>query len=197
MTNLAYDLGLKSVGQDVAIWAKAQILEPEAIAIGDSVIIDDFVMLMGGAGTTIGSFIHIASFTAIMGGGELVMEDFSGLSGGVRIYTGNEDYLGSCLTNPAVPAPWRVPQRSSIHIGKHAIVGANAVILPGVTLGEGCVVGACSLVTRDCEPWTIYAGSPAKPIKERPRHRMLELETDLRATLYDGDGNYIPAAARP
>jgi len=197
VSNLAYDLGLKSVGQDVAIWAKAQILEPEAITVGDSVIIDDFVMLMGGGGTTIGSFIHIASFTAVMGGGELVMEDFSGLSGGVRIYTGNEDYLGGCLTNPAVPAPWRMPQRSSIHIGKHAIVGANAVILPGVTLGEGSVVGACSLVTRDCEPWTIYAGSPAKPIKERPRQRMLELEADLRATLYDGHGNYIPTAARP
>jgi len=154
------------------------------------------VMLMGGEGIRIGSFVHIGAHASIVGGGECVLGDFSGLSGGVRIYTGNEDYLGGSLTNPAVPEPWRVPVRSYVRLGKHAIVGANAVILPGVEVGDGAVVGALSLVTRDCEPWTIYGGSPAKPIKERPRERMLELEADLRATLYDTEGQYIPAARR-
>jgi galactoside O-acetyltransferase len=192
MANMAYGLGLLQVGQDVTIWPQAKIVAPHAVTIGDSVIIDDFVFLMGGERTRIGSFIHIASFTSVTGGGEFVMEDFSGLSGGIRIYTGNEDYSGNCLTNPAVPPPYRIPIRSFVRIGKHAIIGANAVILPGVTVGEGAVVGANSLVTKNCDPWTVYAGTPAHRIKTRPGERIRELEALLRAERYGPDGKYIP-----
>lgn len=192
MRNQAYTLPFKAIGEDVIIWDKAQIVAPEKIVLGDSVIIDDFAFVTGASSFTIGSFVHIAGHTSIGGGGEFLMEDFAGLSGGVRIYTGNEDYLGGCLTNPAVPPPYRRPTRSHVRIRKHAIIGANAVVLPGVAIGEGAVVGALSLVTRDCEPWTIYAGVPAKPIKERPREKMLELEKELRAHLYDAEGHYIP-----
>jgi len=196
MANQAYALGFKKVGQDVTIWSGAKIISSEVISIGDSVIIDDFVFLMGGQSTKIGSFIHIGAFTSIAGGGEFIMEDFAGLSGGVRIYTGNEDYSGKCLTNPAVPFPYRTPIRSFIHIKKHAIVGANAVILPGVVIGEGAVVGANSLITKDCEPWKIYVGSPAKGIRTRPKERILELEAQLREELYTASGEYIPKNQR-
>lgn len=196
MTNQSYNLGLAKVGQDVTIWPMAKIVAPEVISIGDSVIIDDFVFIMGGKSTQIGSFVHIASFTSITGGGELVMEDFTGLSGGVRVYTGNEDYSGGCLTNPSVPEPYRLPTRSFVHIKKHAIVGANTVILPGVVIGEGAAIGANSLVTKDCEPWKIYFGSPAKVIKTRPKARIIELEEQLRRQVYDGSGNYIPKSKR-
>lgn len=194
--NQAYTLGFRAVGADVVVWPKAHIVNPEHISIGDSVIIDDFVMIIGSPGIAIGSFVHIASFASVMGGGEFVMEDFSGLSGGVRIYLGNEDYGGDHLTNPAVPAPYRVPTRSFVRIRKHAIVGANAVILPGVEIGEGAVVGSQSLVTRDCEPWTVNVGSPARPVKERPRGKILELEAMLRRDLYDDAGRYVPKEAR-
>lgn len=192
MPNQAYQLPFKSVGEDVFIWERAKILNPETISLGDSVIVDDFVFIMGGKRTEIGSFVHIASHTSLVGGGELIMEDFAGLSGGVRVYTGNEDYLGGSLTNPAVPAPYRISTRGFVHIRKHAIIGANAVILPGVTIGEGAVVGALSFVTRDIEPWTINVGSPAKPVRERRRDRMLELEQQLREELYNAAGQYIP-----
>jgi acetyltransferase-like isoleucine patch superfamily enzyme len=196
MSNLAYSIGLARVGADVAIWPHARIIAPERISIGDSVIIDDFAFLMGGSITTIGSFVHIASFVSIAGGGEFVIEDFAGVSGGTRIYTGNDDYSGGSLTGPTVPAPYRVPVRSFVRIGRHAIIGANSVILPGVVIGEGAVVGANSFVRKDCEPWTMYFGSPAKPIKQRPSARMLELEAQLRRDLYDASGRYIPKADR-
>ena len=196
MTNQAYKLELAQVGQDVIIWPKSKIISPEVIAIGDSVIIDDFVLLMGGKRTQIGSFVHIASFTSISGGGDLVMEDFTGLSGGVRVYTGNEDYSGGCLTNPSVPYPYRLATRSFVYIKKHAIIGANTVILPGVVIGEGAAIGANSLVTKDCEPWKIYFGSPAKAIKTRPQDKIVELEAQLRQELYDTRGNYIPKNQR-
>ncbi|MGB8687983.1 MAG: acyltransferase [Microcoleus sp.] len=120
------------------------------------------------------------------------MEDFTALSSGVRVFTGNEDYLGGCLTNSSVPYPYRRPTRSFVYIRKHAIIGANTVILPGVVIGEGAAIGANSLVTKDCEPWKIYGGSPAKAIKTRPQEKILELEAQLRQELYDARGNYIP-----
>jgi acetyltransferase-like isoleucine patch superfamily enzyme len=195
-SNKAYELPFRRIGRDVFVWEKSQILAPERISIADSVIIDDFVLLMGGEETILGSFIHIAAFSSIVGGGRLIMEDFAGLSGGVRLYTGNEEYGGGSLTNPAVPAPYRCPIRGFVRIAKHAIVGANAVILPNVTIGEGAVVGAGSLVVRDCEPWTVYVGSPARQVKARARERILELEEQLRRDLYDRNGVYIPKSQR-
>lgn len=63
--------------------------------------------------------------------------------------------------------------RSSIDTSKHTIticndvwVGAGAIILNGITIGEGAVVGAGSVVTKDVEPYTIVAGNPAKKIKD-------------------------------
>ena len=194
MTNQAYQLNFKKIGQDVVIWEKSKIICSEVISIGDSVIVDDFVFLMGGQNTEIGSFVHIGAFTCITGGGEFIMEDFSGLSGGVKIYTGNEDYSGGCLTNPTVPYPYRIATRSFIHIKKHAILGANSVILPGVTIGEGASIGANSLVTKDCEPWKVYFGSPAKAIKNRPKDKVLELEQELKSKVYDAQGHYISKA---
>ena len=185
-----------ALGEDVKIWPEAKIVMPELITIGNSVIIDDYVFLMGGTHTQIGDFVHIGSHTSIAGGGEFIMGDFSGLSGGVRVYNGNEDYMGGCLTNPTVPFPYRVAKRSFVRVGKHAIVGANSVILPGVEIGEGAVVGACSLVTKSCEPWTTYFGSPAKPLKKRKSSVILELEKKLREEFYDAAGRYIPKSRR-
>ncbi len=196
MTNQVHSLKFAKIGQDVVIWPMAKIVSPEAISIGDSVIIDDFVFIMGGKRAVIGSFVHVASFTSITGGGEFIMEDFTTLSSGIRVFTGNDDYLGGSLTNSAVPDPYRVPIRSFVHIKKHAIVGANTVILPGVTIGEGVAIGANSLVKKDCEPWTIYVDSPARLLRPRPRERILELEEKLHRELYNEQGNYIPKSQR-
>jgi acetyltransferase-like isoleucine patch superfamily enzyme len=196
LANQAYSLGLSSVGQDVVVWPQAKIVSPEVISLGDSVIIDDFVLLMGGKKTTIGSFVHLASFVSVVGGGEFVMEDFAGISSGGRVYTGNDDYLGEYLTGPTIPFPYRVAARSFVHIKKHAIIGANTVILPGLVIGEGAAIGAGSVVTRDCEPWTIYVGLPARALRARPKERMLELEAQLRREIYDKRGQYLPKRIR-
>lgn len=194
--NQAYTIGFASVGQDVTVWPLAKVVSPERISVGDSVIIDDFVFIMGGSRTAIGSFVHIAAFCSIAGGGELCMEDFTGLSGGVRLYTGNEDYSGGCLTNPTVPPPFRTVNRSRIVLEKHAIVGANSVIMPGVTIGEGAVVGANSFVTKNCHPWTVYFGSPARALHSRPAETIRAMELRLREQCYDQEGRYVPIARR-
>lgn len=196
MANQAYSSAFAHMGQDITIWPLAKIVSPETISIGDSVIIDDFVFIMGGTKTSIGSFVHIASFVSVTGGGEFVIEDFAGISSGSRVFTGDDDYLGGSLTGPTVPYPFRIAIRSFVHIKKHAIIGANTVILPGVTVGEGVAIGAGSVVKKDCEPWTIYVGSPARPLRPRPKERILELEEQIRRNLYDANGHYIPQATR-
>jgi len=183
-----YDPALHSnmfnqIGKDVRIWPLAKIVDSEVITIGDNVIIDDFVFIMGGKGINIGSYVHISAFTSIVGGGELVMEDFSCLSGGVRVYTGNDNYAGEWLTNATIPLEYRNPVRSYVYIRKHAIIGANTVILPGVTIGEGAAIGANSLVTKDIEPWTVNAGSPTRILKKRPKERIMKLEQELKGRI--------------
>ena len=56
-----------------------------------------------------------------------------------------------------------------VTIGDHVWIGFRAIVLPGVTIGEGAVVGAGAVVSRDVEPFTIVAGNPARPIGERPQ----------------------------
>jgi galactoside O-acetyltransferase len=109
------------------------------------------------------------------------LEDFTGLSSGVRIFTGSESYSGEWLTNPTIPKEYRGPVRSFVLIKKHAVIGANTVILAGVTIGEGAAIGANSLITRDIQPWSINAGSPARILRQRSKERILELEEKLRA----------------
>ena len=195
-SNQAYSLRFARVGQDVYIFPQAKIVSPESISIGDSVIIDDFVFIMGKKKTMIGSFVHIASFTSVLGGGEFYIEDFAGLSSGTRVYTGDDDYSGGSLTGPTVPHLYRLPVRSFVRAKKHAIIGANSVILPGVTIGKGAAVGANSLVKKDCKPWTVYGGSPVREIKPRQRGQILELENRLRRDLYDSELHYIPRRVR-
>ena len=54
-------------------------------------------------------------------------------------------------------------------VGAYAWVCARASVSPGVNVGEGAVLGLGSIATRDLEPWTVYAGVPARPIKRRVR----------------------------
>jgi acetyltransferase-like isoleucine patch superfamily enzyme len=60
---------------------------------------------------------------------------------------------------------WSTVKTKPIVINDKAWIGFDSVILKGVTIGEGAIVGARSVVTRDVEPWTVVAGNPARMIK--------------------------------
>jgi len=66
-----------------------------------------------------------------------------------------------------------------ITLERFASVGTNCVIMPGVTMAEGSVLGACSFLTKSTEPWTIYVGVPAKPVKIREKNKMIEYAKKL------------------
>ena len=174
------NLGLKSVGIDVRLSRKASVYSPQTISLGDHVRIDDFCILSGLL--EIGSYIHIGAYSGLFGSEGIVMEDFSGLSSHVSIYTVSEDYLGACLTNPTVPNEYRTAARKgAVRLCKHVIVGAGSVILPGVTIGTGTAVGALALVLGSLRPWKIATGSPARPRQDRRREEIERLEGLMRA----------------
>jgi putative colanic acid biosynthesis acetyltransferase WcaF len=66
--------------------------------------------------------------------------------------------------DPAFPMTW-----APITIGRYAWICARATVQSGVTVGEGAVLGLGSVASRNLEPWTVYAGLPARRIKARPR----------------------------
>ena len=152
-------LGLSKIGDNVLISRKASIYGASHIHIGNNVRIDDFCILSAGEeGIHLGSYIHIAAYTSIIGKARIILEDFSGLSSRVSVYSSSDDYSGKVMTNPTIPEKLTGVKNGKVLIGRHAIIGTGTVILPGVKIKEGAAIGALSLVNKDCEEFKIYAG---------------------------------------
>ena len=81
-----------------------------------------------------------------------------------------EAYL--CTGTHDFTSPRLALQTAPIRIGRGAFVGARSFIMPGVSLGEGSVVGAAAVVTRNVAPYVIVAGNPARKIGDRPLHSL-------------------------
>lgn len=169
-------MGFASVGNNVQLSDRASFYNTANISLGNNVRIDDFCVLSAGVGgINIGNYIHIAVFSLLIGAGKIILSDFCNISSRVSIYSSNDDYSGLTMTNPTLPSQYTGVTHADVLLGKHVIVGCGSVVLPGVTIEEGVAVGALSLVTKDCEAFGIYAGNPARRIKERSRD-LLELE---------------------
>lgn len=170
------ELGFKSVGAKVKVSRKTSIYNAGNIIIGDCSRIDDFCVLSAGeGGIVIGRHVHIAVFSSLIGKEVIELSDFSNISSRVSIYSSNDDYSGKFMSNPTVPDQFTNVTHAPVYIERHVIVGAGTVILPGVTIDEGAGVGALSLVTKNCEPFSMNAGIPARRIGDRSMD-LLEIE---------------------
>jgi dTDP-4-amino-4,6-dideoxy-D-glucose acyltransferase len=179
---MQYDKSLlKSVGEDVYISPNVEIRRPQLVSFGNHIAVDSGFYITTQA--EFGNHIHIAPYVTVIGGasGILKMGNFTNISVGGKIICGSDEFLGHGLvTAPGIPDEFRDNLNiEPVIFEDFANVGANVLIMPGVTLAEGSVVGACSLVTKDTEPWTIYMGSPARPIKVRPKVKMIEFAKQL------------------
>ncbi len=167
----------KNIGKNVKLSRKASVYSPEEISVGNNVRIDDFCILSGSI--TLGDYIHLAAGTYLFGGDAgIYIDNFSTTSSRVVVYAISDDYSGSSLTNPLIPETFKHLQKDPVYIGRHVIIGTGSVVLPGVRIGDGCAVGAMSMVKGDLPPWTISVGIPAKPVKERKRD-LLNLEMEF------------------
>lgn len=174
-------IGFASVGENVLIRNTVRIVHPERIHIGSHVMIDDFVFLGGHEELVIGNHVHIGVHSALIGGGRCYLSDFSGLSIGVKVMCGSDDFLGGGLTNPTIPPAFRAVHRGAVWLGPHAGLGAGSIVFPDVAIGEGSMVAAGSVVTRSLAPWGIYGGNPARRIKPRPSEEIRRREAALLA----------------
>ena len=165
----------KKFGKNVKIYETAKIIKPEVIEIEDGAQIDDFTFIYGGKGIHIGKCVHIASFVSIIGGGEFYIGDYGAIASGARIITGTNTYEGGFHMSAAAPREQQNLKISFIKIENDGFIGTNAVIHPGITIGEGAIIGSNSLVLKDIEPWTINIGSPTKIIGKRPKVKLVDV----------------------
>ena len=111
----------------------------------------------------------------VIGKESIKIGDFAGISSRVSVYSSSDDYTGEGMTNPTIPDDFRKVDNRAVELGRHCIVGSGSIILPGVTMGEGSAIGALSKISKDCLPFGIYSGNPARKVGERSR-QLLALE---------------------
>lgn len=121
----------------VGFYSSARVWAPWNLELGSYVAIDDAVNLYSPAKIKIGTKVAISRETFI------------------------------CTASHDIAKPNRPLVTAPITICDGVWIGARAIVLPGVTIGEGAVVAAGSVVTKDVEPWTVVGGNPAKVIKKR------------------------------
>ena len=158
-------LGLKSYGNNVLLSRKSSIYGASNISLGDNVRIDDFCILSGNI--TIGSNVHISAYVALYGSKGITLEDYTGISPRSTIFSAMDDFGGDYLIGPI-----HDPSKGNVRGGQVALqrvsqIGAHCVVFPNLTIGEGCVVGACSLINKSLNPWGIYFGTPATKHRDR------------------------------
>jgi galactoside O-acetyltransferase len=171
--------GFRRLGRNVKVHARASIYGTENITLGDNSRIDDFAIIIATGQVEIGAHVSIPNFCFLGARHGIFLEDFVTLAPGVKIFTASDDYHGDKMTGPTLPVDLTGGKAGPVRLQRHAIIGAGSVILPACTLGEGCAVGALSLVSGDLESWGVYAGIPAKRIADR-RRELLRLEATWR-----------------
>ncbi len=165
--------GLNKIGDDVRIHPTVVIKQPDLTSLGSHIAIDKGVYIT--VASSIGDYVHIAPYVCIIGGADasFLMEDFTNIAVGGTVICAGEDFTDGML-NPIVPLQYRKIINKPVIMKRFSAIGARSTVLQGVVMAEGSVLGANSLLTKSTEPWTIYVGSPARPIRVRNKGMILK-----------------------
>lgn len=117
-------------------------------------------LIVGGTKIHIGEDVYINRLVILDEVGQISIGDHTMIGPRVTILTSNHSIVDEYRPGPSYGMP--------VDIGSGCWIGASATILPGVTVGDGCVVAAGAVVTTDCEPNGLYAGVPAVRKRELP-----------------------------
>jgi|SRR6185295_3977122 len=157
-------LGFKHVGVAVRISDKASFYNAPNISISDGVRIDDYTIFSAGmGGIEIGKLVHVGCFTSLIGAGKIIIGDYTELSGRVSIYssTNNFDSDSFFIDGNRINII-----EGDVKIGNRVVVGCSSIVLPNVSIGFGSRVGALSLVKNNIQHKQLWAGVPAKKIRD-------------------------------
>ena len=116
---------------------------------------------------------------------KLIIGKFCQIASGVEFMMNDANHQMSAVTtfpfytlegwNMEAPDSSDMPYKGNTVVGNDVWIGQNALILPGVNIGDGAIIGAESVVGRDVPPYTIAAGNPAKPIRKRFDDELVDL----------------------
>lgn len=159
---------LKFCGEGVRLYPLCKMIHTQNAELDNNSQIMDFAFIDAGKLLKLGKFSTVTWHCIIEGGAETRIGDRVFLGPGTKILTSTYK-LNGYYAIEHIPEECRATQYGNITIHDDAYLGANVTVLPGVTIGEGTVVGANSLVNKDLEPWGIYVGSPCKKIGEREK----------------------------
>ncbi len=133
--------------------------------------------------TQIGRGTRINGPIAIKGIHGTEIGQFCGMGTDIDIITNNHN---TALMNlqvvlqQTIAGDYPRPEEKPVVIGNNVWVGDRSIILPGVTIGDGAVIGAGSVVTKDVPPFHIYGGNPARMIRKRFDDRIIRMISELR-----------------
>jgi putative colanic acid biosynthesis acetyltransferase WcaF len=105
----------------------------------------------------VGRFARVSPNVTLYNVAKITLQDYAIVSQGANLCSASHDIEDIHFQTVARP----------IMIGRRAWVAADAFVGPGVTVGEGAVLGARGCAFRDLDPWTVYAGNPARALKKR------------------------------
>jgi serine acetyltransferase len=151
---------VRRCGTGLQVGLNVSLRHPETFEFGDGVFIGDQVVLQGrhDGCFVAGNRVWIGSH-CFFDARDLVLEDYVGVGPGVKIlgseHTGLPAHLPLIATDLVI---------DPVRIRCGADIGMNAALLPGITVGEGAIVGAGAAVTHDVPPWSKVAGVPARAI---------------------------------
>jgi virginiamycin A acetyltransferase len=151
-------------GYDKEIYVKPTITNPN-IMVGDFTYIadSDFKSHVTHFYPWSRHTLMIGKFCQIAAGVEFVMNDANHQMNAVTTFP----FYTLEGWDMEMPAPSDLPFKGDTVIGNDVWIGQNAVILPGVHIGDGAIIGANSIVGNDVDPYTIVVGNPAKPLRKR------------------------------
>ena len=116
-------------------------------------------------GCKVGKNVFIGDHVRIDAGhAELIyIDDFAHVTGGCRLLCHQRDLSNYRVGDNAAKLKYRLGE---IHIGKGVMIGMESMVMPGVCIGDGAIIGAGSLVSKDIPAWTIATGCPARVVKQ-------------------------------
>jgi acetyltransferase-like isoleucine patch superfamily enzyme len=132
------------------------------ITVGDGVFINSSTMVLSRSSVEIGNAVTIAWGCVIYD------HNSHSISYLDRISDQDQQLIDFPGGNMVANKDWSTVSTAPIRINDYAWLGFDVVVLKGVTIGEGAVLGARAVVTKDIPPWTIAAGNPARVVKEIP-----------------------------
>lgn len=157
---------VKFCGKDVRLYPLCKMIHAKNAELDNNCQLFDYVFIDAGTSLKIGKYSTLTWYVLVEGGANTKIGDRVFIGPGSKVLTSTYKLHG-LYSIEHLPDECRATDYGDITIEDDAYIGANCTVLPGVTIGEGAVVGANALVNKDLEPWGIYVGSPCKKIGDR------------------------------